>query len=62
MCDFCSRFDFGTASYETDKYGSRVIMAGGSYRFPLEKQFLYCPICGLSRVEIAKQQIRNRQE
>ena len=34
MCDFCKRFDFGSASTETDKYGARIILAGGSYHFP----------------------------
>ena len=24
MCDFCEKFDFGSASYEVDKYGARI--------------------------------------
>ena len=32
MCDFCKRFDFGSASTETDKYGARIILAGGQFR------------------------------
>lgn len=51
MCDFCERFDFGSASYEVDKYGARVILAGGSYRFPEYRQFLFCPKCGASRLK-----------
>ena len=51
MCDFCEKFDFGSASYEVDKYGARVIMAGGSYRFPEYRQFLFCPKCGSSRLK-----------
>ena len=39
MCEFCERFDFGSASYEIDRYGTRIVMAGGSYRFPPERQF-----------------------
>lgn len=52
MCDFCEKFDFGSASYEIDKYGARIVSAGGSYRFPRERQFEYCPRCGSSRDEI----------
>ena len=46
MCEFCERFDFGSASYEIDRYGTRIVMAGGSYRFPPERQFEFCPRCG----------------
>lgn len=51
MCDFCEKFDFGSASYEVDKYGARIILAGGSYRFPEHQQFLFCPKCGASRLK-----------
>ena len=51
MCDFCEKFDFGSASYEVDKYGARVVLAGGSYRFPEHRQFLFCPKCGASRLK-----------
>ncbi len=46
MCDFCERFDFGSAACEVDKYGARLTLAGGLYRFPRHKQFNYCPNCG----------------
>lgn len=60
MCEFCKRFDFGSASYEIDRYGVRIVLAGGSYRFPRERQFECCPRCGLSRDEIlAKRLIEN---
>jgi Zn finger protein HypA/HybF involved in hydrogenase expression len=58
MCNFCKEFDFGSTSYERDKYGSRLVMAGGSHRFPIEKQFNFCPVCGAFRVEI----MEGRQE
>lgn len=51
MCDFCKRFDWGSASYEVDKYGVRVILAGGSYKFPVERQFMFCPVCGECRIK-----------
>ncbi len=41
MCDFCEKFDFVSASYEVDKYGARIILAGGSYRFPEYRQFYF---------------------
>ena len=50
MCDFCKNFDFSSASWEVTKYGSHIKMAGGSYRYPINEQFNYCPICG-SKIE-----------
>lgn len=52
MCEFCERFDFRSASYEIDKYGVRIVLAGGSYRFPEHLQFKHCPICGEARTHI----------
>lgn len=51
MCDFCEKFDFGTASCVVDRYGASIIMAGGSNRFPEHRQFLFCPKCGASRLK-----------
>ena len=51
MCDFCEKFDFGTALCVVDQYGASIIMAGGSYRFPEHQQFLFCPKCGASRLK-----------
>lgn len=28
MCDFCEKFDFGTASCVVDRYGASIVMAG----------------------------------
>lgn len=52
MCEFCERFDFGSAAYEIDRYGTRIVLAGGSYRFPVERQFDFCPCCGANRSEV----------
>lgn len=47
MCDFCKNFDWGGASAKTDEgYESRVTLALGSYRFPVNEQFTFCPVCG----------------
>jgi hypothetical protein len=47
--DFCLRFDFGTATAEVEEYSAGIAFAGGASRFPLEKQFAYCPVCGRKR-------------
>ena len=52
-CPFCSQFDFGCAWAEVDKFGARITQAGGSYRFPREKQFNFCPVCGKPRDEMS---------
>lgn len=61
MCDFCKNFDFGSASFEADKYGSRIVLAGGSYRFPEHKMFNYCPVCGKFRTEAILERERIRE-
>ena len=55
MCEFCKRFDFGSAASELDKYGARIVMAGGRYRFPIDRQFNFCPLCGESRIKVLEQ-------
>lgn len=45
-CSFCKNFDWGEASAITKNRFSHVSNATGSYRFPLEEQFNYCPVCG----------------
>ena len=62
MYELCERFDFGSASYEIDRYGTRIILAGGSYRFPVERQFKFCPRCGASRVDVIAKRPNNRQD
>lgn len=51
MCNFCKHFDWGAASYEVDKYGVRIVSAGGNYKFPEERQFMFCPVCGERRIK-----------
>lgn len=46
MCEFCRKFDFGSAKAETDRYGARLCVAGGWGRFPENEQFNFCPVCG----------------
>ena len=61
MCELCERFNFGSASYEIDRYGTRIVLSGGSYRFPVERQFEFCPRCGASRVDVIAKGPTNRQ-
>ena len=51
MCEFCKRFDFGAASYGVNGRWANIVLAGGSYRFPIERQFNFCPCCGARRSE-----------
>ena len=62
MCELCERFNFGSASYEIDRYGTRIVLSGGSYRFPVERQFEFCPRCGASRVDVIAKRPNNRQD
>ena len=54
MCDFCEKFDFGTASCVVDRYGASIVMAGGSFRFPEHQQFIFCPKNILPQLEERK--------
>lgn len=47
-CDFCSRWNWGEASADVDngKF-AHIYLAGGAFRFPVHKQFMYCPVCGV---------------
>lgn len=63
MCDFCERFDFSSASTEVSKYSIRIKLAAGSYRYPRDMQFNYCPKCGKRRDEIDRERsLLNRGE
>ena len=33
MCEFCKKFDFGTATAKVDKYGASICFAGGFGRW-----------------------------
>ena len=45
-CMFCKKFDFSTATTEITKHGARILLALCNTRFPKEKQFNFCPVCG----------------
>lgn len=43
-CNFCKNAVFENYGFDDDEI--TIGLAAGSYRFPKEKQFLYCPKCG----------------
>lgn len=45
-CEFCRTFDFSEAKTDVGKYGTHIFIAGGSYRYPPQDRFHYCPMCG----------------
>lgn len=50
-CEFCEKYDFARAKIEIDKYGVRIVLAGGLTRFTKKEQFNYCPMCGRKLTE-----------
>ena len=45
-CEFCDKFNFGSAKAQIDKYGARIVMAVCCNEYPIDEQFNYCPVCG----------------
>ena len=45
-CGFCGKFNFGDAKAEVYSHGANIVFASALTRFPVEKQFNFCPVCG----------------
>lgn len=45
-CEFCSKFDFATARTEINGNFANINLAICNTKFPKEKQFNFCPVCG----------------
>ena len=45
-CDFCNCADFGEFGFEITKHYAKICCALGSWRFPQNEQFMFCPKCG----------------
>lgn len=59
MCEFCENFDFSEVGI-TDILGTeKVCLANGSYKFPPDQQFIFCPRCG-RQLRSIKQPISER--
>ena len=50
-CEFCSKFDFSSATVEVTKYTAHIHLALCNTKFSKEEQFNFCPICGKSLKE-----------
>ena len=61
-CEFCKRADFGEFGFEITKHFSKISCALGSYRFPKEEQFLFCPKCGRPLTDTAWDMLEKRLE
>ena len=61
-CDFCNRADFGEFGFEITKHYAKICCALGSWRFPEEEQFLFCPKCGKPLTDEAVQMVMERME
>ena len=61
-CDFCNRADFGEFGFEITKHYAKICCALGSWRFPEEKQFLFCPKCGKPLTDEAVEMVMERLE
>lgn len=45
-CEWCKKADLGNFSAKYDKHSANIHLASGSYRFPKDEQFKFCPNCG----------------
>lgn len=59
-CEFCEKADFGEFGFEITKHYAKISGALGSYRFPKERQFSYCPKCGRPLTEEAWAELERR--
>ena len=61
-CDFCNLADFGEFGFEITKHYAKICCALGSWRFPQNEQFLFCPKCGKPLTDEAVQMVMERME
>lgn len=50
-CTFCEIVDFGNYHAEVKRNAAFISTAGGSYRYPKDEQFKFCPECGRKLTE-----------
>ena len=56
-CNFCNMADFGEFGFEITKHYAKICCALGSWRFPQNEQFLFCPKCGRPLTDEAVQMV-----
>lgn len=61
-CDFCNMADFGEFGFEITKHYAKICCALGSWRFPQNEQFLFCPKCGKPLTDEAVEMVIERME
>ena len=61
-CDFCNMADFGEFGFEITKHYAKICCALGSWRFPQNEQFLFCPKCGKPLTDEAVEMVMERME
>lgn len=54
MCEFCSKFDFATATTSVEGEYAHIYLALCNTSFPKEQQFNFCPVCGKDLRETTK--------
>ena len=59
-CDFCNCADFGEFGFEITKHYAKICCALGSWRFPQNEQFMFCPKCGKPLTDEAVDMILER--
>ena len=61
-CDFCNCADFGEFGFEITKHYAKICCALGSWRFPQNEQFMFCPKCGKPLTDEAVDMMLERWE
>lgn len=59
-CEFCGKADFGEYGFEIGRSYVKIACALGSWRFPAEEQFHFCPKCGRPLTEEAWAELEKR--
>ena len=59
-CEFCRNADFGEYGFKIGKRFSKISSACGSWSFPKDEQFAYCPKCGKPLSEEAWKELEKR--
>lgn len=59
-CEFCGKADFGEFGFEISKHYAKIVCALGSWRFPKNERFNFCPKCGRPLTDAAWDMLERR--
>lgn len=59
-CEFCGKADFGEFGFEISKHYAKIVCALGSWRFPKNERFNFCPKCGCPLTDSAWDMLERR--